>query len=147
MPRRENFIQSLGAARLERDEMKEPILDCALPGSSKREQPVRGRLWLAVIAFALLQMHGAGATAPCARELGTTESTLIGAALRLRSISQAAKDEACVAYRQQVATVSRVREVFARCLSGSERDDDLRQLDRFIGDANDAVAASCRPRR
>jgi hypothetical protein len=115
----------------------------AIPADSPRIGRVRALGCIAVIAVASLQISAARASPSCARELGTTESTLIKAALRLRSIAQTAVSEECTAYRQQIATVGRVREVFARCLSGPHRESDLQQLDQFIGNANDRVAAAC----
>jgi hypothetical protein len=85
---------------------------------------------------------GAGPSS-CLRELGTTDVTLIKSVLHLRGVAQAPEDQQCAAYRQHVVTVTKVREVFERCLSGAKRDDDLRQLEGVIGVANGVIAQMC----
>jgi hypothetical protein len=85
---------------------------------------------------------GAGPSS-CLRELGTTDVTLIKSLLHVRGLAQAPEDQQCAAYRRHVATVSKVREVFDRCLSGVNRDVDLRQLEGALEDANGVVARVC----
>lgn len=100
----------------------------------------------AVVTACLLCTLPAGAgPSSCQRELGTTDITLIKSVLQLRGVAQAPEDRQCAAYRQHVATVSKVREVFDRCLSGAKRDVDLRQLEGVLDDANDAIARVCEP--
>ena len=53
------------------------------------------------------------------------------------------EDQQCAAYRRHVATVSKVREVFERCLSGAKRDADLQQLEGVLVDANGVIARVC----
>jgi hypothetical protein len=82
----------------------------------------------AVIAAWLLCSLPAGAVpSSCQRDLGTTDITLIKSVLHLRGVEHAAGDRQCAAYRQHIATVSKVREVFERCLAGDKRDRDLQQ--------------------
>jgi hypothetical protein len=98
----------------------------------------------AAVAVCLLCGLPAGAAQPsCQRELGTTDITLIKSVLHLRGLEHAPEDQQCVAYRQHVATVSKVREVFERCLSGAKRDGDLRQLEGVLDDANSVIARVC----
>jgi hypothetical protein len=86
----------------------------------------------------------AGAASPsCPRELGTTDITLIKSILHLRGVQHAAESEQCGAYRQHVATVSKVRDVFERCLSGATRDVELRGLAGALDDANNMIARVC----
>ena len=98
----------------------------------------------AVTAACLLCSLPAGAApSSCQRELGTTDITLIKSVLHLRGIEHTPEDQQCAAYRLHVATVSKVREVFERCLSGAKRDDDLRQLEGALDDANGVIARVC----
>jgi len=98
-----------------------------------------------VIACLLCSPPAAAGPSSCLRELGTTDGTLIKSLLHLRSLAQAPEDQQCAAYRRHVATVSKVREVFDRCLSGANRDVDLRQLEGALEDANGVVARVCDP--
>jgi hypothetical protein len=97
----------------------------------------------AVAACLLCSMPAAAGPPSCQRALGTTDITLIKSVLHLRGVAQATEDQQCAAYRQHVATVSKVREVFDRCLSGTKRDLDLHQLEGALDDANQAIARVC----
>jgi hypothetical protein len=97
----------------------------------------------AAAAFLLCSLSAQAAPSTCPRELGTTDITLIKSVLHLRGVERAPEDRRCAAYRQHVATVSKVREVFERCLSGAKRDDDLRQLEGVLDDANGVIARVC----
>ena len=91
----------------------------------------------------LLCSLSAGAAPSCQRELGTTDITLIKSVLHLRGVEHAPEDQQCAVYRQHAATVSKVREVFERCLSGAKRDADLQQLAGALDDANGVIARVC----
>jgi hypothetical protein len=110
-------------------------------GSTMLRAAMRGA---AIVAALLLCGLPAAATpSSCSRELGTTDITLIKSVLHLRGVQHAAEDQQCAAYRQHVATVSKVREVFERCLSGAKKDVDLRQLEGALDDANGMIARVC----
>lgn len=96
-----------------------------------------------VTAWLLCSFPAEGGPSSCQRELGTTDITLIKSVLHLRGVAQALEDQQCAAYRQHVATVSKVRHVFERCLSGAKRDADLRQLEAALDDANGVIARVC----
>jgi hypothetical protein len=91
----------------------------------------------------LCSLPAEAAPSACQRELGTTDITLIKSVLRLRDVEGAPEDRQCAAYRQHVAVVSKVREVFERCLSGATRDADLPQLEGALDDANGVIARVC----
>jgi hypothetical protein len=91
----------------------------------------------------LCSLTAEAAPSSCQRELCTSDITLIKSVLRLRGVERAPEDQQCAAYRQHVATVSKVREVFERCLSGDKRDSDLRQLASALDDANGVIARIC----
>ena len=97
----------------------------------------------AVMACLLFAVPAGAGPSSCQRALGTTDVTLIKSVLHLRGVAQAPEDQQCAAYRQHVVTVTKVREVFERCLSGAQRDDDLRQLEGALDDANGVIARVC----
>jgi hypothetical protein len=96
-----------------------------------------------VAAWLLCGAPAEAAPSTCLRELGTTDITLIRSILQLRGVEHAPEDQRCAAYRQHVATMSKVREVFERCRSGSKSDVDLRQLEGALDDANGVIARIC----
>ena len=96
-----------------------------------------------VMACLLCSVSAAAGPPTCQRELGGTDIALIKSVLHLRGVAQAPEDQQCAAYRRHAATVSKVREVFDRCLSGDKRDIDLRQLEGALEDANDVIARVC----
>jgi hypothetical protein len=95
------------------------------------------------LGWLLCSLPAGAAPSSCPRELGTTDITLIKSVLQLRGVEHAPEDRQCAVYRQHVATVSKVREVFERCLSGAKRDADLQQLEGTIDDANGVIARVC----
>jgi hypothetical protein len=97
----------------------------------------------AVTVCLLCSLPAAAAPSSCLRELGTTDITLIKSVLHVRGVEHAPGHQQCAAYRQHVATVSKVREVFERCLSGDKRAGDLRQLEGVLDDANGVIARVC----
>lgn len=96
-----------------------------------------------VIACLLCSVSAAAGASSCQRELGGTDIVLIRSVLHLRGVAQAPEDQQCAAYRRHAATVSKVREVFDRCLSGAKRDVDLRQVEGALEDANGVIARVC----
>ena len=109
----------------------------------ERNRLRRVAAYAAVAAFLLCSLSAQAAPSTCPRELGTTDIALIKSVLQLRGVERAPEDRQCAAYRQHVATVSKVREVFERCLSGVKRDADLRQLEGALDDANGVIARVC----
>jgi hypothetical protein len=107
---------------------------------SRRSSVKRGAV---VAAWLLCGTLAEAAPSTCLRELGTTDITLIKSVLHLRGVRHAPEEQQCAAYRQHVATVSKVRGVFERCLSGEKRDVDLRQLESVLDDANGVIARMC----
>jgi hypothetical protein len=110
----------------------------------------RGSRWLRAIELTALvgpwllcSLPATASSSSCPRELGTTDITLIKSVLHLRGVQHAPEDQQCAAYRQHVATVNKVREVFERCLSGAKRDADLQQLEGALDDANGVIARMC----
>ena len=99
---------------------------------------------VAIVAALLLgSVPAAAGTPTCQRELGSTDVVLIKSVLHLRGVAGAPEDQQCAAYRRHVTTVSKVREVFERCLSGAKRELDLRQVEGALDDANGVIARVC----
>jgi len=97
----------------------------------------------AITACLLCSLPAVAGTSSCQRELGSADITLIKSALHVRGAEHAANDRQCAAYREHVTTVSRVREVFERCLAADKRDGDLQQLAGVIDNANGVIARVC----
>jgi len=97
----------------------------------------------AVMVCLLCGLPAGAAPSSCQRELGATDITLIKSVLHVRGVAHAPEDQRCAAYRQHAATVSKVREVFERCLSGAKREGDLQQLEGALEDANGVIARVC----
>jgi hypothetical protein len=118
------------------------VLDVTKGGGRNRRR--RAAIQAAAIIACLLCIQPAGAgPSSCLRELGTTDITLIRSVLHLRGVEHAPEDQRCAAYRRHVATVSKVREVFERCLSGAKREGDLQQLEGVLEEANGVIARAC----
>jgi hypothetical protein len=98
---------------------------------------------IAVAACLLWSLPAPAVSSSCPRELGHTDGTLIRSFLHLRGVAQAPGDQQCAAYRQHVATVTKVREIFERCLSGARRDVDIRELEGALDGANGVIARIC----
>jgi hypothetical protein len=96
-----------------------------------------------ILACSLWSLPAAAGSSSCPRELGHTDMILIKSFLLLRGVTQAPASQRCAAYRQHVATVSKVREVFDRCLSGAKRDVDVRELEGALDGANGVIAEVC----
>jgi hypothetical protein len=113
--------------------------------NAERDGPIRSVVPLAAVALGwlLCSLPAGAAPSSCLRELGTTDITLIKSVLHLRGVEHASEDRQCAAYRLHAATVSKVREVFERCLSGTKRDADLQQLEGALDDANGVIARVC----
>jgi hypothetical protein len=121
-------------------------LRCEVDATMRQEHNSRGSATkLAALAAGwLLCSHPAGAApTSCQRELGRTDITLIKSILQLRGVQHAPEGQQCEAYRLHVVTVSKVRDVFERCLAGATRDLELRGLDGTLDEANTVIARVC----
>lgn len=79
----------------------------------------------------------------CARELAVTETSLIKAAIRLQSVIQVSPDEKCATYRAHASVITKAREVFERCSSGRDREQDVGQMDSALSQDQTAIASAC----
>jgi hypothetical protein len=80
------------------------------PEQNSRRRPAMKRAAV-ITAWLLCSLPASAAPSSCQRELGTTDITLIKSVLHLRGVQHAPEDRQCAAYRQHVATVSKVRGV------------------------------------
>jgi hypothetical protein len=125
-----------------------PALPAERRGSTRRAERNRQqrssmKRGAVVAAWLLCGVPAEAAPSTCLHELGTTDITLIKSILQLRGVERAPEDQRCAAYRRHVVTVSKVREVFERCLSGAKRDVDLRLVEGTLDDANGMIARVC----
>ncbi|MCT8974842.1 hypothetical protein [Microbaculum marinisediminis] len=74
--------------------------------------------------------------AEAARGFSATLASLSGAA-------EAGRAERCEAYRAHVAALSSARDVYATCLSGFARDDQVAQIELATNDWHSAIAVTC----
>ena len=86
---------------------------------------------------------GAERNPTCTRELAVTETSLRKTLVHLQTVATAGQTEKCAAYRQHVEAMNKAREVFSRCMSGSARDADVRQIDGALESTNGMIARSC----
>ncbi len=61
----------------------------------------------------------------------------------LSNASRAGRTERCDAYRAHVVALADAREVYATCLTGFARDDQVSQIDLAAGNWRSAIAANC----
>src|SRR5262249_47664581 len=102
-----------------KDELCGIVMACGV----RRPPVIAVTVFASPMFFAMLcSLPVAAAPSSCQRELGSTDITLIKSVLHLRGIGRAPEDQQCAVYRQHVATVSKVRQVFERCLSGAKRE-------------------------
>jgi len=98
-----------------------------------------------VLGWLLCSLPAGAGPSSCPRELGSTDITLIKSILHVRGVRHAPEGQQCEAYRLHIATVSKVRDVFERCLAGTTRDLELRGLDGTLDEANSVAARVCAP--
>lgn len=89
---------------------------------------------------------GAGRTFAAAECRIRIDSAVNGFAATLASLSSAAKQghvERCTAYRAHVAALTEARDVYAVCMTGFVRDDQVGQIDLATRDWRSAIAERC----
>jgi hypothetical protein len=106
------------------------------------------RLRATAVAAALLcsaaTLHAnAAENTACVRDMARAENDLVKTLVRVRGAANTKSGERCTVYQHHIAIVTKAREVFSRCKTGSERDAEVSQLDGALSDANAFVAKSC----
>jgi hypothetical protein len=79
----------------------------------------------------------------CARELAVTETSLLKTLVRMQSVGKASAPEQCETYRAHAAVVAKARDVFERCSIGSERAQDIGDMDGALDRVKSAIASTC----
>jgi hypothetical protein len=79
----------------------------------------------------------------CARELAVTETNLLKTAIRLQAASRLSQDEKCATYRTHADVVTKARQVFERCSTGRDREQDVGQMDGALSQIETAIASIC----
>jgi hypothetical protein len=97
------------------------------------------------IILALIVSSAAAGAAPktCPHELAVTEKNLLKAAIRLQAITHVSREEKCATYRTHADVVTKAREVFKRCSTGPDREQDVGQMDGTLGQIERAIASTC----
>jgi hypothetical protein len=81
------------------------------------------------------------AVAECRDDLVSVSQTVERTRAELQGAAAAAK---CAAYRQHVAALAQVRDVFARCDSGANKGKNAAQVKATIADVTKQMRASCK---
>ena len=95
---------------------------------------------LGVVA-ALAIFVAAPASAACRDDLVSVSQTVDRTRTELAGAVPAAK---CAAYRQHIAALGQVRDVFARCDTGASKGKNAAQVKATIADLTKQMRASCR---
>jgi hypothetical protein len=112
------------------------------PGKDREASMISTRELAAAFALMVLATPvAAGAT--CARELAVTETTLLKAVIRLQGSAHINQAEKCTTYRTHADVVIKAREVFERCSTGRDREQDIGQMNTALSQAETAIASMC----
>jgi hypothetical protein len=79
----------------------------------------------------------------CARELATTETSLIKTLVRLQTVAKVNQNEKCEIFRTHADVVAKARDVFERCSTGPAREQDVGQMDGALDRVKTAIASTC----
>jgi hypothetical protein len=99
-------------------------------------------LAVALAAIGATQGHARGLPADCPRALGRTEASL-EASLRRLSASKPSPARQCAAMRAHVAAMRAASAVFARCMTGHARGENMGQMAGSVADFEEIIAARC----
>jgi hypothetical protein len=95
---------------------------------------------LALIASTAPATAGPGT---CPRELVFTETKLLKALVHLQAAAHVSQDEQCATYRTHADVLAQAREVFERCSTGRDREQDVGQMDGALSQVKSAIASTC----
>lgn len=103
----------------------------------------------AALVLALLSAGTAaaqGRPATCSRDLFQNEAAMRRQQTRLQAVATADQATQCKAWREQVTFLQSSRAVFASCQSGSEREQNVAQMDQSLAEYRVLLATRCKPR-
>jgi hypothetical protein len=103
---------------------------------------------LFLAGFALMAADLAQAQQPvpatCSRDLFQNEGGMQRELTRLRAAGTASLPEQCRVWREHVGFLQKARGVFATCLTGARREQNIRQMDESLAEYRMLLADRCR---
>jgi hypothetical protein len=112
-------------------------------GKDREAVMIASRALAIVLALIVPTVAAGAAPKTCARELAVTEASLLKTAIRLQAATHASQDEKCATYRTHAHVVSKAREVFERCSTGRDREQDIGQMDGVLSQVKSVLASTC----
>ncbi|MBX9911978.1 MAG: hypothetical protein K2Z25_25145 [Beijerinckiaceae bacterium] len=101
-----------------------------------------------LLASVLLAAAPALAQAPlpatCSRDLFQNEGGMQRELTRLRAVGTASQTEQCRVWREHVSFLQKARGVFATCLTGTRREQNVRQMDESLAEYRVLLADRCK---
>ncbi len=82
--------------------------------------------------------------ATCSRDLFQNEGGMQRELTRLRAVGTASLPEQCRVWREHVGFLQKARGVFATCLTGARREQNVRQMDESLAEYRVLLADRCR---
>jgi hypothetical protein len=79
----------------------------------------------------------------CPRELAVTETKLLKALVHLQAVAHVNQSDQCATYRTHADVLAQAREVFERCSTGRNREQDVGQMDGVLTQVKSAIASVC----
>lgn len=98
----------------------------------------------AIIAAGLLSLTCAGAGAACRDDLIKADQNFAKTRSQLQGAANAAAPLKCAAYRRHVASLTQVRNVFARCDIGADKAKNAAQTNTALAEFTRQMRDSCK---
>ena len=96
------------------------------------------------LAGAMLAFACASASAACRDDLIKADQNFNRTRSELQNAASAAAPVKCAAYRKHVASLTEVRNVFARCDTGGDKAKNAAQTNAALGEFTRQMRASCK---
>lgn len=81
--------------------------------------------------------------ATCSRDLFQNEAGMQREQTRLRAVGNAPLPEQCRVWREHVGFLQKARGVFATCMTGARREDNVRNMDESLGEYRVLLRERC----
>jgi len=91
----------------------------------------------------LVQAQQRPVPATCSRDLFQNEAAMRVRQTRMQAVASADQATQCSAWRDHVAFMQKARAVFATCQSGSQREQNVAQLDESLAEYRVLLANRC----
>jgi hypothetical protein len=82
--------------------------------------------------------------ATCSRDLFQNEAGMQRELTRLRAAGTASQPEQCRVWREHVGFLQKARGVFATCMTGARREQNVRQMDESLAEYRVLLSNRCR---